>query len=473
MQEGAGGLVVFLLCLAGGLFGFEKLRLRFPPAASAAAAIVAYLAFFLPNFANNTNWPPDGVMSVLLLMTAYYLVTALTADEAARDKDFSLLELSLACLVFVRPEGYVFLPLFLIIGVLLLVVQKKMTLSALGSLIVSLVPALLILALWRLYVRINRLPMWFTDQRLLSTHTNLALAVGIIRSMTLAAKTSWWAMDPILLGFLASVAMIIVLWRKLDHAERPWAALLVYPVYNALVLFLAYISTFSPYEASTAQAFARYMTHSALVVYFLLAWLLLRWFESKQALAGRAWSFIAGALVIIAIVSHLAVAGILSQISPQLNNNFRAIAEQTKSELPYRNTRVQFIAQSGPVAIPNWASYYLAPEITVVDPWTVGASTSNIPLINTWRDQNGIRDSSQFIDLLLHNVAQGVLVYQSDDELERLMGIGMHPDSMYLFRFDGAVFTRVWSAPRPDAGPLGKDQAKEALHSLLHRMLRR
>jgi hypothetical protein len=235
MHEGAGRVITFLISSMGSLFVFETVRRRYSLATSIVAASVVHVLVFLPSLKFYTSWYPEGPTAVLILMSAYQLITAFSQRNGPTWHSVGILAISLTMLVSIRPEGLTYMPLYLLIGVILLGLQRSAIQSKLVRLAASFLPAVLMVVVWSTYLSANHLPGLRLGQIDLLHWQGLASRMNSPTTVMSAVFQGFVHTDqtvPMVSALFFAGMLGVWMFRRLDSSEKSLLFLLLVPVYK-------------------------------------------------------------------------------------------------------------------------------------------------------------------------------------------------------------------------------------------------
>lgn len=462
IHEGAGRIISILFILGGSLFIFEELRKTWniSTAKSTVWAAVMLALICGSEFPYTASWYSDPSFSIFLMAATYYTILGLSMTSAIEFGKVGIGSLFLTICVGMRPDGIFFLPLFVLIAVYLLILLKSETwqMKVLALLLIIL-PSFILFAFWQTYASL----LGFASTYNLDVTVRKFIDIeGLLRLIPLATKAAVAKLDflkcivllfPQYIPLFICILIMLVSRRRRTLIQSEWRVLLLlllFPIYNTLIGFALMLAYFSEGHVVVPT---RYLTHSAPIVYFVLGVLLLRLYQSKNIpiIIGR---MIGVVMLFLVLLNSITLGGVYSHLSHDINDYMEHVSQVVKSNYP-EFCNVQFIAQKGPYnnACDFWR-YYALPELYTRLPHSIGKS-EGIDLSIVHRDTS-IQTNKQYMDLLRDNNIQLVVVYESDNEFNRLSGLGLQQDNVYLLglneKKDG--FSILWSEKRPpiDAG---------------------
>lgn len=425
MHEGVGRIVSILFILSVSLFFLEELQKRWNISVTEGTVWTAFLMALICGsvFPWTASWYSNPAYSAFLTVAVYYIILGLSAKDFIDFGKVGIASFFLTVCVGMRPDGIHYLPFFLIVALYLLTTLKSETWERKAlALLVIMLPSIALFSAWEV--------LWQgsgTQHRRVETISKLIgfgelprLALLILKDMISKWNSMLNQLLPQYIGLLICGAILLVSSRSFDRKRlRVLLLLLLFPIYNALLVFSTSLAVFVD-RGSPQAATNRHLLDSAPIVYFVLGVLVLRWYQAKNLpmLVSR---MIGVAVLFLALLNSITLGGLYSHLSHDINDYMEHLSRVVKSSYPEFSS-VQFIARERPysgIVRPMW-KYYAAPEIHSGPPYSIGKG-------------------------------ELVVVYETDNEFNRLSGLELQQDRAYLLglneKKDG--LSVLWSEKRP------------------------
>lgn len=444
MHGGAGRIVMFILSSTGTVFIYEVLRKHFSVTASTIVATGIHLLVFASAFRWYTSWYPEGPFAVILLISSYRLVTAFSEAEPPSWSKIIVVSILMMMLVALRPDGYLFLLLLFSMGMVEIIGWNTNFAAKIFRLVVSFLAPVSIYGLWQAHSIINHFPAQKPIRE------NLNPIVPIIQSILQQLVTRWYVLGPLVISIFVALILAVVLFKRLDKEEKALLLILLVPVYRALTLVAAFAITFSSGEAARPGfLFERYMLEAGFATFFVCGLLCLKTLKLYKTIPDLKLLSYVGLVSIM--VLHLGIGVLWSAMMPiQDYHRIDELVTTLKSAYPDMKV-IQVVDQDGPDFLTGLVKYYASPEIAIVGHDTIGRPISDSIYwhINPRREAGGIQSTSQYLDYLHQHGITGILILDSDAELERILGTTLEKDKLFLLRVEERGIITQWTIPKP------------------------
>ena len=218
--------------------------------------------------------------------------------------------------------------------------------------------------------------------------------------------------------------------------------------------------------------FVRYTLQTAPIVYLSLGVLALEFVKTRRpslltsSMARVATLFLLGGVFLV----NVAAGSLLARLPSDLNDYIEHLASKIRADYP-ESTQVQFIAQQSPHYVNETWRYYALPDIHSEFPYSVGRSDALSLSYPVARDSS-IQTPNQYWDALHQWAVQAILVYETDEEWNRLSGLDLSEDDVYLIALQDDTLNIVWSEKRPLSDPHGTKWRTRALYALIRDLKR-
>jgi len=464
MSDGTGRIITFCITLAGASFIYTWLRRRFDHLGSAFAAATAYVLFFSAHFLQAAGWFADAGFAVWGLVSTCCLVSAFEDKGRLDVRMLALFSLFESFFVFTKIDGFLFLPLHLAMG-LGLAVQSKLAGKMIGRVLLSFLPPIALSLLWRVWEVVNGFHLGTSPTDILVNAPIPPLVVlrGMATQLvSLPYSVFLWPFVPSLVAILA---LGYVLRTSLTRQDWLVILLLLFPAYRLFSLILVWMFSWGASAGAEAAGFSRYESHSSYITYFVLGWLVLRWLGKARPFFWQSKSgvFLLRASLAVVVALNLGVAWFMHCLPFDYSYYMESLATQVIQEHP-EIKRLQFIAQDSPHNIRRTFAYYATPDVVTTFASSISPSISSSAPPGVWWEH--ISNRVGYIDYLARSRVDGVLVYESNVELDAIMDVKLDRDRVYLFAFREGTLVPLWSEQRPYSNVHGDKWMTRALLSM-------
>jgi hypothetical protein len=227
---------------------------------------------------------------------------------------------------------------------------------------------------------------------------------------------------------------------------------------------------FSAYEAAEAAGLERYMLHTGFLVFLVLAVLILKLVPGGlMSMVGR---YSAACAIGILVLMHLGFGYLLlATVSPSDNRHFKEVVTLLRGKSPELAT-IQVLCQNCDTHMPHLVAYYASPEVIVKGQFSIGRPVSNSQALNHKRNETRIHDQIEYQAFLHRSKIQGVLVLESDPELEHIMGVPFESGTISMFTVNEHGWEQVWQIQSPDLVNTSEPSLRKGLRAILGQWLR-
>jgi len=454
IHEAAGRWLTILIIFLGSAFVWEKFYLKWElnKWISLLWASFWMILVIVPMFAWSASWYYSVIVSILVMISFYYLLVSYDVYSGTRDLKFIVISsILMAMVIGIRPDGFLYLPL----AILLLFIQnmknfrndiRKNILSAL--IIIS--PSAIVFFSWRFYLTINSIPMVLDPFKIAGNFSQLFSRMPLVTiEMIRMLKIEWnqsgfWFICLVLCSIFS-----IYIFRYLKSNEKQLLFLLTVPVYKFFIMIFENSMHFTD-----RVRLGRHLMQTAPILYFLLGFLVLKWINSKFGAFWKDWSHkirksIFSFILLFLFMIHLSIGLLYAYLPSGMNNYIEHWVELIKKDYPeYKQVQMIYSAKAPPSTRihPLWRYYATkTPDIFSELPPLIKELPSNILF------------KSRYIDYLKNNGTDALLIYGADKTIGTLIGLTLDNNKTYLInigekdfeivQFSDISYPDIWMVP--------------------------
>lgn len=366
----------------------------------------------------------------------------------------------MAMIVGIRPDGFVYLPLLL--SLLFVVSIKKIPLlsksNLLGSLII-LIPSAITYFSWQIYIGINNFSV---NADPLIGVLNLESWLNLIPSTSIAMFglifKEWNTSGFLFLCIILCIILGIKSYKNLSTKEKPFLLLLSIPIYKFIVLIFENSLNIAT-QASTSIRLSRHIMQTAPIVYFLLGFLLIKWFSKKfgarinilsKRIRGLLFLFLFSTIFIL----QLMIGSVFAHLPSEINNYIERWTNIIRKDCPDCKNVLLILPKNATIVPPLWSYYALA------TPAIYAPASYEFKLIS--------KSYPDFLEYLNKNKVDALFVYAPDNQVEEQLKIDIAEDMDYLLLFKNNTMTIVHSEKRPYVNKMGTQWRTRAIRSFFN-----
>ena len=293
MNEAAGRIMTLLIVFGGSLFAYKELREKWNYSIinSLAWTSIMFVLIVLPAFPYSASWYSDISFSIFLMASTYSFVMGLISEHGFPMKRLIHFSLFQAIIIGMRPDGYIFIPLYICIGIYAILIRAKNTKQHQYLLLVSsiIVPFIFIFSIWKWYMWKANIGTthYFSDPAargmVFMSREWVSWATVKLLDGKLTIKKFWWVLAPQIFCLLACMGFYSLIWRRFRLPGRLLiVSAVLFPIYK-LIEVLIYNFFITP---EVKFYFIRYLLQTAPLVYFVLGVVLLEYLKTKLSFSG-------------------------------------------------------------------------------------------------------------------------------------------------------------------------------------------
>jgi hypothetical protein len=435
LHEAAGRWLTIFIVFCGSLFVWKEyfITWRLNKWLSIAWSSFWMTLVFGPMFAWSASWYYSTTISVLVMMSFYFAITAHNTQDGSLDlKRITVSAVLMAMIVGIRPDGFLYIPLMIL---LLFAVPKKEFSGLLrrnlqAILVIISITSLLFLS-WHLYVIVNKLHI--IEGRSIVNPLEIAGRIErlwfrflpVTTEMLKKIITQWnqsgvWFASLSLCSFLG-----YRLYGNLDFKEKRLLLLLTVPLYK---FFLMIIESSLFFEVVKGRM-GRHIMQTAPILYFLLGFLCIKWVKIKFGHYIEQWSnrirlTVFSSLLVGVFFLQFSIGSLFACLPSGMNDYMEDWVVLIRNEQPeYRRVLMLFSSDAPPTTRihPTWRFYAnVTPNIYSTLPSSIKYMPGNI--VNKF----------EYLDFLHRGKVDAVLIYGADAEICNFLELELDDDKTYL-----------------------------------------
>jgi hypothetical protein len=392
---------------------------------------------FGPMFAWSVSWYYSTIISILVMMSFYYVVVLRTNEDGSLNlKHVAISSIFMAMVVGIRPDGFLYVPLLMVFIIPWKDFSRDFWRSMQG-LVLVLIPSLVIYFGWSSYVSINNFNISTSGNIDFSVifgrigqlpHRLLPVTTGMFKLII----TEWNQTGFATFCFILCIILIIRLYKHLNTLEKRLLLLLTVPAYKFVLLIFENALYFSE-----KIRLGRHLMQTAPIIYFLLGFFLIKWSKMRfgsvlYKWSGRVKSLAFSGMLGVIFAFHLLMGSLYAHLPSEMNDYMGHWTQLIQKDYPEcRCVQLLYSGNAPPTTRlhPTW--YYYA----TANPKIFSTMKSRIKII-----PGSISNRSEYLEILHRNGVDAVLVYSGDEEIRQVTGLNLNKGEAYLLKVEDDYF---------------------------------